>query len=86
MNMSDASILIKYTYATDWAVGALTGCNFADVTPQTLQEVILTIIIFLMGILLLAKIFSDFASLFYLLDTENSQAKFFIFFSVFLTN
>lgn len=80
--MSGASILVKYTDATDWAVGALTGCNFADVTPHTLEEVLLTIVIFLVGILLLAKIFSDFASLFSLLDSENTQSKFYSILSI----
>jgi len=58
-----------------WAVSTLVACSFGDVTPRTLQEVILSLVTLLVGVMLIAMIFSDFASLMYLLDIERSQAR-----------
>lgn len=73
--MTDSSLFEKYADASVWAVSTLTGCSFQDVTPRTLEEVITSILIFLIGIMSLAKIFTDFASIMHLLDVENVQVK-----------
>jgi len=65
----------KYVDSAMWAVTALTGCSFGDVTPRTLQEVIISNVVFVIGILLLAKIFSDFASMLHLFDIENIKTR-----------
>lgn len=58
-----------------WAVGTLAACSFGDVTPHTFEEVFLSLITLLTGVVLLAMIFSDFASLMYLIDIERAQAR-----------
>lgn len=58
-----------------WAVGTLTACSFADVTPRTFEEILLSVITLLAGVMLLAMIFSDFASLMYLLDVEKTYSR-----------
>lgn len=73
--MEEASLYEKYADSSVWAVSTLTGCSFGDVTPSTLEEVITSILIFLIGIILLAKIFTDFASIMHLLDAENVHVK-----------
>lgn len=58
-----------------WAVSTLTACSFGDVTPRTLEEVIYSLITLLSGVLMIAMIFSDFASLMHLLDVERAEAR-----------
>jgi len=74
-NMEDANLFVKYVDSAVWAVTTLTGCSFGDVTPRTLQEVIISDFVFITGILLLAKIFSDFASVLYLFNLENLKTR-----------
>jgi len=74
-NMQDENLFVKYVDAAMWAVTTLTGCSFGDVTPRTLQEVIISNFVFVTGILLLAKIFSDFASVLYLFNLEHIKAR-----------
>lgn len=59
-----------------WAVGTLAACSFGDVTPRTFEEVLLSLITLLTGVVLLAMIFSDFAKLMYLVDIERAQARY----------
>jgi hypothetical protein len=75
MNLTDASHLEKYADSMVWAVSTLTGCSFGDVTPRTLNEILVSLVTFLLGMILLAKTFSDFASLKQLLDEERTQKK-----------
>ena len=74
--MEDENLFVKYVDAAMWAVTTLTGCSFGDVTPRTLQEVIISNFVFVIGILLLAKIFSDFASVLHLLNLEDIKARY----------
>ena len=73
--MQDKDLFVKYVDAAVWAVTTLTGCSFGDVTPRTLQEVILSDFVFVIGILLLAKIFSDFASVLHLFNLEEIKTR-----------
>jgi Ion channel. len=75
MNMVNAPNLEKYADSLIWAVSTMTGCSFGDVTPRTLNEIILSLLTFLIGMIVLAKTFSDFASLKFLLDEEKTQKK-----------
>ena len=73
--MVNAPNLEKYADSLIWAVSTMTGCSFGDVTPRTLNEIILSLLTFLIGMIVLAKTFSDFASLKFLLDEEKTQKK-----------
>lgn len=65
----------KYVDSALWAVMSLVGCCVNIVSPRTLQEVIITNFVFVIGILLLAKIFSDFASVLHLFDLEDLKIR-----------
>lgn len=71
--MKNADNVVRYIDSMSWAVSTLTGCSFGDVSPLTLNEILLSLATFLIGTILLAKIFSDFASLKNLLEAENVQ-------------
>ena len=75
MSLENAPLLQKYIDSSVWAVSTLTGCSFGDVTPRTVNEIFVSLIVFLIGMILLAKVFTDFASLMYLLDIEKEHAK-----------
>ena len=64
--------LERYVDSMSWAVGSMTGSSFSDVTPLTLNEILMSLVAFLTGTILLAKIFSDFASLKHLLRIEET--------------
>ena len=76
MNLTNAPNVQKYIDSSVWAVSTLTGCSFGDVTPRTVNEIIVSLLVFLTGMILLAIIFSDFASLMYLLDIEKDHIKY----------
>jgi hypothetical protein len=74
-NLEHAGNLEKYAHSVSWAIGNLLGCSFKEVTPRTFGEVILSIIMFIFGTIIVAKIFSDFANLKHLMDFEVSERK-----------
>lgn len=49
------------------------GCSFGDVSPVSFPEIIISLIIFIVGASVLAKVFSDFASLMHLLTINKIQ-------------
>jgi len=73
--LTQAPVSIKYIDSSVWAVSTLTGCSFGDVTPRTVNEILVSLAVFLTGTILLAIVFSDFASLMYLLDIEKDLVK-----------
>jgi len=74
-NREVKDVVDKYIDSCLWAVSTLTACSFGDVTPRTLEEVLLSLVTLLAGVLMIAMIFSDFANLMYLLDADRAQAK-----------
>ena len=72
--MTHAPLSQKYIDASVWAASTLNGCSYGDVTPRTVNEIIISLIVFLIGTLLLAKIFSDFSSLMYLLNIDKDSS------------
>lgn len=71
----DASTYVKYTEALSWAVSTMTGSSYGDVTPRSFSEVCLSLVIYVVGACVLAKVFGDFASLMYLLSIEKTQER-----------
>lgn len=53
----------------------MTGCSYGDVTPRSFNEVIVSLVIYVVGACILAKVFGDFASLMYLLSIEKAQER-----------
>jgi len=74
-NEQNSPLIEKYVDSCLWAVSTLTACSFGDVTPRTLEEVVYSLITLLAGVLMIAMIFSDFASLMHLLDVERAEAR-----------
>jgi hypothetical protein len=76
----EASNYVKYTEALSWAVSTMTGSSYGDVTPRSFPEVCLSLVIYIVGACILAKVFGDFASLMYLLSIEKTQERYFKFY------
>jgi hypothetical protein len=53
----------------------MVGSSFGDITPRTFDEIVVSIVIFLVGASALAKVFADFADLIYLLSIEKTRQR-----------
>ena len=74
-NLTEAPNDVKYVDAIVISTTTLAGCSYGDVSPRSFNEIIWSLIIFLVGALILAKVFGDFAALMHLLAIENTQKK-----------
>ena len=54
------AIIDKYLDSFVWAVSAMTGASFGDVTPNTEFEIVLSIIMMILGASFYGKVFADF--------------------------
>jgi hypothetical protein len=60
-NPEDQSDLLKsYIYSFSWAVEAMTGNSFGEVTPKTVNEMVCATVFILLGAFVYSKIYAGF--------------------------
>ncbi len=72
---TNASLIFIYIESLNWAVCAMTGTSFGDVTPQTDYEVLLSVVMMVLGATFYGKIFADFESIMYVTRTEKLEKR-----------
>lgn len=73
--MKNETIVTKYIFSASWAVSTMTGNSYGDVTPQTMPEMILSLVMMVLGASFYGKLFADFATIMEIVRADKVEKK-----------
>ena len=75
-NREKLPLIDTYLDSLVWAVSAMTGASYGDVTPNTSQEIVISVMMLVIGASFYGKVFADFEKIIQINKLEKIEKKY----------